>query len=108
MILEKLPRKWRGVLSRWLTEVRPGVFLGNPNQRIRDELWKKVTDRPAVGYVLQVWSSRHPQGFDYRQYGTSKRMLQDFEGLGLVALACKTGKNRKASARTLRFLREKQ
>ena len=27
MILEKLPRKWRGVLSRWLIEVRPGTFL---------------------------------------------------------------------------------
>jgi CRISPR-associated protein Cas2 len=79
------------------------VFLGNPSQRVRDELWKKITDRPPVGYVLQVWSSRHPQGFEYRQYGTSKRMLEDYDGLALVAVAGKTRKNRKASRRTGEF-----
>src|SRR5262245_13030645 len=99
MILEKLPKKWRGALSRWLTEVRPGVFLGNPSQRIRDELWRKITERPPLGYVLQLWSARHPQGFEYRQYGTSERMLQDFEGLALVTFARQSRKNRKAAAR---------
>src|SRR5271169_6319880 len=78
MILEKLPRKWRGALSRWLIELKPGMFLGNPSQRIRDELWRKITDRPPLGYVLQLWSSRHPQGYEYRQYGESKRMFSDF------------------------------
>ncbi len=41
MILEKLPRSLRGALSRWLIEVRPGTFLGNPSQRVRDELWSR-------------------------------------------------------------------
>ena len=96
MILEKLPRKWRGALSRWLIELRPGMFLGNPSQRIRDELWRQITERPPLGYVLQLWSSRHPQGYDYRQYGDSKRMLTDFEELGLVTIRKQTKKNRKA------------
>jgi CRISPR-associated protein Cas2 len=91
--LEKVPKKCRGVLSRWLLEIRPGTFLGNPSQRVRDELWKKLTNRTATGYVLQLWSSRLPRGFDYRQYGHSARMLQDFEGLALVT-RCKS--NRKA------------
>lgn len=60
------------------------MFLGNPSQRVRDELWKKLTKRPPTGYVLQLWSSRLPRGFDYRQYGQSARMLEDFEGLALV------------------------
>jgi CRISPR-associated protein Cas2 len=97
MILEKLPKKWRGVLSRWLIEVRPGMFLGNPSQRVRDELWRQITERPAQGYVLQLWSSRHPQGYDYRQHGNSKRMLTDFEGLGLLTIRKQTRKNRKAA-----------
>jgi CRISPR-associated endoribonuclease Cas2 subtype I-E len=68
-------------------EIRPGTFLGNPSQRVRDELWKKLTQRPALGYVLQLWSaSRQPSGFEYRQYGTSARMLDDYEGLPLVTL----------------------
>jgi hypothetical protein len=78
------------------------VFLGNPSQRVRDELWRKITDRPALGYVLQLWSARHSQGFDYRQYGTSKRMLQDFEGLALVTLQRQLKKNRKAAFRNAR------
>ena len=94
MILEKLPRSLRGALSRWLIEVRPGTFLGNPSQRVRDELWQKVTRRPPLGYVLQVWTAANPQGFAYRQYGTSRRQLVDYEGLALVVSVRKTKGNR--------------
>jgi CRISPR-associated protein Cas2 len=73
------------------------MFLGNPSQRVRDELWRRITERPALGYVLQLWSSRHPQGYEYRQYGESKRMLTDFEELGLVTIRKQTKKNRKAA-----------
>src|SRR5437899_327940 len=99
MILEKLPRKWRGALSRSLIEVRPGIFLGNPSQRVRDELWRQITERPPRGYVLQLWSSRQPQGYEYRQYGDSKRMLSDFEGLGLATIQWQGKKNRIAARR---------
>jgi hypothetical protein len=64
---------------------------------VRDELWRQITNRPPIGYVLQLWSSRHPQGYDYRQYGDSKRMLTDFEGLGLVTISGRRKKNRKAA-----------
>ena len=70
-------------------EVRPGTFLGNPSPRVRDELWKKVTRRPPLGYGLQLWSAPGPQGFEYRQYGTSNRPLADFEGMALVTLVRK-------------------
>jgi CRISPR-associated protein Cas2 len=73
------------------------MFLGNPSQRVRDELWRQITERPPLGYVLQLWSSRHPQGYEYRQYGDSKRMLTDFEDLGLVTIRKQTKKNRKAA-----------
>jgi hypothetical protein len=33
---------------------------------------------------LQVWTAANPQGFDYRQYGSSKRELVDCEGLTLA------------------------
>jgi hypothetical protein len=48
-----------------------------------------------VGYVLQIWSSRHPQGFEYRQYGHSRRILEDFEGLALIIVARQSKKQRK-------------
>ncbi len=77
-------------------EIRTGVFLGNPTQRVRDELWKRVTERPPLGYVLQLWSSPTPQGFSYRQYGTSKRQLADFEGLALVVCEKKNSKDKRS------------
>jgi hypothetical protein len=66
---------------------------------VRDELWRKVTERQSLGYVLQLWSSRHPQGYDYRQVGHSKRMLSDFEGIGLVTIRKQTRKIRNAAWR---------
>src|SRR5438270_9277313 len=84
MILEKVPRSLRGALSRWLIEPATGVFLGNPSQRVREELWKTTTKKAGKGHVLQIWSSRTPQGFMYREYGESKRHLEDFEGIALV------------------------
>ena len=65
-------------------EVRPGVFLGSPSQRVRDELWKRATSGPDIGYVAQIWSSPTPQGLTCRQYGKSRRQLVEFEGLYLI------------------------
>ncbi len=106
MILEKVPRKWKGVLSRWLLEIRPGTFLGNPSLRVRDELWKKLTERPPLGYVLQLWSSRHPRGFEYRHYGEGPRMLEDFEGLALVTLRRPNQKTKLVARRKAKLFRE--
>ena len=84
MILEKSTASLRGELSRWLVQVRPGVFLGGPSKRVRDELWKKACQKNREGVVTQVWTSRNEQGFLYRQHGVSEQIWLDFEGLGLV------------------------
>jgi hypothetical protein len=46
--------------------------------------------------VLQLWSAPNPQGFEYRQYGASKRQLTDFEGIALVTV--QTNRRRKKSS----------
>ena len=97
MILEKVPRSLRGALSRWLIEPATGVFLGNPSQRIREELWKKAVKKAGDGHVLQIWSTRGPQGFEYREHGDSKRHLEDFEGIALVVTKPKSKRGRKTS-----------
>jgi hypothetical protein len=48
---------------------------------------------------LQLWSNRQPQGFDYRQYGQSKRLLEDYEGLALVTLRRPNRKTTKVAKR---------
>ena len=85
MILEKCPVSLRGELSRWLLQLRPGVFVGNPSKRIRDELWAKAQKKIKEGAVTQLWTTRSEQGYMYRQHGLCDQILLDFEGLGLVA-----------------------
>src|SRR5947209_20092604 len=89
MILEKAPTGLRGALSRWLLELKPGVFLGNPTARVRDELWTKACQKIKDSNVIQVWTARNAQGFEYRQFGLSFRFLQEFEGMALVTIVRK-------------------
>jgi hypothetical protein len=63
-------------------------------------LWKKVTKRPPLGYAAQIWSAPTSQGFSYRQFGASKRQLQDYEGVALVQLAPKKAKRDKKAVQT--------
>ena len=41
MILEKVPVRLRGELTRWLIEPRQGVFVGHINAMVRERLWEK-------------------------------------------------------------------
>ena len=84
MILERCPASLKGALSRWLIEPRSGVFLGNPSARVRDELWQMASDRCKEGSVVQIWSDRRPQGYNYRVQGQPGRELVDCEGVALV------------------------
>jgi hypothetical protein len=60
-----------------------------------------MTSRPPLGYVLQVWTANTPQGFAWRQYGTSNRQLTDFEGLALVTVSRRTKKGDNARGEAL-------
>jgi len=40
--LSKVPYSLRGDLSKWMQEIATGVYVGNFNTRIREELWKRI------------------------------------------------------------------
>ena len=100
MILEKSPASLRGELSRWLVQLRPGVFVGGPSRRIRDELWEKACKRIGNGAVIQLWSARAEQGFACRQFGLTDRLLIDYEGLHLVSRVPRAKKKSPAEKQT--------
>ena len=93
MILEKSPASLRGELSRWLVQLRPGVFVGGPSRRIRDELWGKACKKVKDGVVVQLWTARTEQGYACRQYGLNAQLLIDYEGLFLVSKPLKPKRN---------------
>lgn len=76
----------RGILSRWLLEIKPGVFVGNVTTSVREELWESVVKGHSYlheGSVM-AFSTNGEQGFDLLCAGDPKRHVIDLEGIKLV------------------------
>ena len=86
MILRKVPAGVRGELSRWLVEVKTGVFVGHVSARVRDKLWEKCVRAKRIGGVTQIWSTNTEQRFEMRMSGDTSREIVDFEGLQLIRI----------------------
>lgn len=86
MLLEKVPLRLRGELSRWLIEPKSGMFVGHVNAMVRDRLWEKCTNAKGVGGVLQVWSTNNEQHFAMRASGETSRRIVEIEGLQLIQI----------------------
>lgn len=84
MSLTKSPPALRGELTRWLVEIRPLVYVGHVNARIREQLWLLACEKGAGGSVVQIWNSPTEQGFQARSWGEPDYVLRDFEGVLLV------------------------
>lgn len=90
MILEKVPVGVRGELTRWLLEVKTGVFVGHVSARVRDKLWEKCKKAQRVGGVTQIWNTNNEQHFQMRMSGDTSREIVEFEGLQLIRIPRRT------------------
>lgn len=84
IVLDCAPETVRGELTRWFLEVKPGVFVGNVNVRIRDLLWKRICESEEANGAIMVEQANTEQGFTMRLHGTPKRKVVDFEGIQLI------------------------
>jgi CRISPR-associated protein Cas2 len=87
MILQHVPTRLRGELSRWLQEPFPGVFIGHVSAMVRDKLWEKCCAKCGQGGVFQAWTTNNEQHFSMRCFGDTRRSVQDMDGLLLVCHA---------------------
>ncbi|WNI16527.1 type I-E CRISPR-associated endoribonuclease Cas2e [Actinacidiphila sp. ITFR-21] len=83
IVLTNCPAGLRGFLTRWLLEISPGVFLGNPSARIRDTLWTEVRAYANQGRALLAYSTDTEQGFTFRTHDHAWSPV-DHEGLTLI------------------------
>lgn len=82
--LETASETIRGELTKWFLEIKPGVFVGNVNARVRDLLWERIGQtQDAKGAVL-VFSANNEQGFDMRLAGLPTRSVVELDGIKLV------------------------
>jgi CRISPR-associated protein Cas2 len=74
----------RGQLTRWMLEVRAGVFVGALTPRVRDKLWDLIRARSPKGGALLLHHASNEQGFVAHTHGDTSRTILDIEGLQLV------------------------
>ncbi|MGK5544078.1 type I-E CRISPR-associated endoribonuclease Cas2e [Streptomyces sp. URMC 127] len=83
IVLTQCPVGLRGFLTRWLFEISPGVFVGNPPARIREELWSEVKQYAGQGRALLTFTTDSEQGFAFATHDHKWRPV-DHEGLTLI------------------------
>jgi CRISPR-associated protein Cas2 len=83
-IIENVKPALRGELSRWLFEIKTGVFVGRVSALVREELWELIGQKVGKGAAVMLYPQRNEQGFDARIMGNRSRTLIDIEGVLLV------------------------
>lgn len=84
LIVENVKSSLRGELSRWLFEIKTGVFAGRVSALVRDELWELIEQQLGKGSAVMIYPQRNEQGFGARMLGNPSRLLIDIEGVLLV------------------------
>ena len=88
LVLERVPAALRGELTRWLQEVKAGVFIGRVTATVRDRLWDRVCTGTQTGSGFLVYPSDCEQGYALRSHGHGSRRVVDFDGLALLQHPC--------------------
>lgn len=87
IILHKPGARLRGVLSRWMIEPHPGVFIGTPTARVRDRVWHHIqAHHPLDGGALLIYRTPGEPGYNILIAGDPRREIVDFDGLPLVKI----------------------
>ncbi len=84
LVLERVPVRLRGTLTRWMLEIRPGVFVGRVTAMVRDKLWEMACRGAGKGSVVMIQQADTEQGYRIRMHGEPTRKIVEVEGLYLV------------------------
>ena len=86
LILEKVAPSLRGECTRYLLEIKAGVFIGTINATVREKLWENVKKKSEGGNCLLAYAANNEQGFLMEVHGDPRRTVIDFDGLQLIKI----------------------
>ena len=89
LILENVSPGFRGEVTQWMLEVKPGVYVGNMSAAVRERLWSKVKGNVNEGAALIIYSAQGEQGFAMDICREPERGVIDLEGLYLIKRSIK-------------------
>jgi CRISPR-associated protein Cas2 len=90
--MEKVPASLRGEITRWLIELKTGVFAGHLSAMVRDKLWDHICSKTSGGGAMMLYSAANEQGYDIRTHGKTSRIVRSFDGLLLTTVPHKEPK----------------
>lgn len=79
------PASLRGDLTKWMQEIAVGVYIGNFNARIRDNLWQRVIESVGKGQATISYAYRNEIGYQFDTYRTQRENV-NYDGIPLVLL----------------------
>ncbi len=82
--MENVSESLRGECTRFLLEIKAGVFLGSISASVRTLLWQKVKENVREGGAVLAYSYPNEQGFVLEMYGDPRRKVTDIDGLNLI------------------------
>ena len=86
IVIDNAPLKLRGELTKWLMEVKPGVFVGKITAMVRQRLWDKVYYSDGLTGAVMLYSMNNEQGFEMEMCGDPTRKVIEANGLQLIAV----------------------
>ena len=81
--IEKYEPAVRGMLTRFMTELRASVFVGDIPANTREYIWKYVESQPNIDAIM-IYNANNEQGFSFHSTGNPSRSFQDFDGVQLL------------------------
>ena len=84
-VLENATDKLRGILTRWMIETKPGIFVGSLTGMVRDKLWEMIPNHVPKG-ALMIYSCNNEQGYQIKMFGEPNRTVVDLDGLQLIKI----------------------
>lgn len=83
LTVSAVPPSLRGHITMYMIQVSPGVFVGRVNARVRDNLWRRVTQLKNTGAATLVFADDSEQRFQILT-DLSRWDAVDLDGLTFV------------------------
>ncbi len=86
LTIDHSPIKLRGELTKWLMEIKPGMFVGRVSAMVRQKLWERVCETDGVAGAVLIYSMNNEQGFLMEIYGEPYRRVKTVNGLQFIVI----------------------
>lgn len=86
--LSKVKNSLKGDLTKWMQEIDTGVYVGNFNSKVRENLWQRVIENIDEGTATLTYAYRNEIGYEFKCINTNRNPV-DFDGIPLVLIESK-------------------